>query len=146
VASARTTLATPVSPSFAGSGALGLSAALAGARHATVLDKDAAAIKLIGENLRKLGETGVAKVVRADATGRRRRARAATSSSSIRPTARPGRTGAGGRSTRPAGWRRAPSSRSSWRTTRTSSRRWALRPIDERRYGAAKIAILRKAP
>src|SRR3989454_6148178 len=53
---------------FAGSGALGLEALSRGAAHATFLDKDAAAIKLIGDNLRKLGETGVAKVVRADAT------------------------------------------------------------------------------
>src|SRR5262249_22122441 len=52
---------------FAGSGALGLEALSRGAAHATFLDNDATAIKLIGENLRKLGEAGAAKVVRADA-------------------------------------------------------------------------------
>jgi 16S rRNA (guanine966-N2)-methyltransferase len=53
---------------YAGSGALGLEALSRGAAHATFLDNDAAAVKAIGENLRKLGETGAAKVVRADAT------------------------------------------------------------------------------
>ncbi|MEI9901908.1 MAG: RsmD family RNA methyltransferase [Hyphomicrobium sp.] len=61
-----------------------------GAAHATFLDSDAAAIKLIGENLRKLGETAAAKVIRADATrpppqSRSCPRRLATSSSSIRP-------------------------------------------------------------
>src|SRR6266581_7554556 len=53
---------------FAGSGALGLEALSRGAAHATFLDSDATAIKLIGENLRKLGETAAAKVIRADVT------------------------------------------------------------------------------
>src|SRR5437868_4399225 len=53
---------------FAGSGALGIEALSRGAAHATFLDNDATAIRLIGENLRKLGETGAAKVVRGDAT------------------------------------------------------------------------------
>ena len=53
---------------YAGSGALGLEALSRGAEHVTFLDNDAAAIKAIGENLRKLGETGAAKVVRADMT------------------------------------------------------------------------------
>jgi 16S rRNA (guanine966-N2)-methyltransferase len=51
---------------YAGSGALGLEALSRGAAHATFLDTDPAAIKSIGENLRKLGETGAARVVRAD--------------------------------------------------------------------------------
>ena len=53
---------------FAGSGALGLEALSRGAAHATFLDNDATVVKSIGENLRKLGETAAAKVVRADAT------------------------------------------------------------------------------
>src|SRR5260370_16052238 len=53
---------------FAGSGALGIEALSRGAAHATFLDNDATAIKLIGENLRKLGETGNAKAIRGDAT------------------------------------------------------------------------------
>src|SRR5215218_10794545 len=50
---------------FAGSGALGIEALSRGAAHATFLDNDATAIRLIGENLRKLGEIGNAKVIRA---------------------------------------------------------------------------------
>src|SRR5260370_23407540 len=53
---------------FAASGGLGLEALSRGAAHATFLDNDATAIKLIGENVAKLGETAAAKVVRADAT------------------------------------------------------------------------------
>ena len=53
---------------FAGSGALGIEALSRGAAHVTFLDSDASAIKLIGENLRKLGETENAKLIRADAT------------------------------------------------------------------------------
>jgi len=50
---------------FAGSGALGLEALSRGAAHASFLDSDPTAIKLIGENLRKLGETAAAKVISA---------------------------------------------------------------------------------
>jgi 16S rRNA (guanine966-N2)-methyltransferase len=53
---------------FAGSGALGIEALSRGAVHATFLDNDAAAIRLIGENLRKLGEAANARVIRADVT------------------------------------------------------------------------------
>ena len=53
---------------FAGSGALGLEALSRGAAQATFLDNDAAAVRLIGENIAKLRETAAAKVVRADAT------------------------------------------------------------------------------
>ncbi len=52
---------------FAGTGALGLEALSRGAAHATFLDNDATAIRLIGENVAKLKETAAAKVVRADA-------------------------------------------------------------------------------
>ncbi len=47
---------------YAGSGALGLEALSRGATHVTFLDNEANAIKTIGENLRKLGEAGAAKV------------------------------------------------------------------------------------
>src|SRR5205085_9079060 len=53
---------------FAGSGALGIEALSRGAAHATFLDNDATAIRLIGENLRKIGEAANARVIRADAT------------------------------------------------------------------------------
>ena len=53
---------------FAGSGALGLEALSRGAAHVTFLDSDGQAIRLIGENLRKLGETAAARAIRGDAT------------------------------------------------------------------------------
>ena len=53
---------------FAGSGALGIEALSRGAAHASFLDSDATAIRLIGENLRKIGEAANARVIRADAT------------------------------------------------------------------------------
>ena len=57
---------------FAGTGALGLEALSRGAAHVTFLDNDASAVRLIGENLRKLGETG-----RGQGRARRRPAAAA---------------------------------------------------------------------
>ena len=47
---------TRVLDAFAGSGALGLEALSRGAAHVTFLDNDARSIKLIGENIAKLGE------------------------------------------------------------------------------------------
>jgi 16S rRNA G966 N2-methylase RsmD len=108
---------------FAGSGALGLEALSRGAAHATFLDNDATAIRLIGENLRKLGETGAAKVIRADATARRPAASPATSSSSTRPTAPATPRRRWPPSTRPDGWRRRSSRRWSSPITRTCRRR-----------------------
>ena len=52
---------------FAGSGALGLEALSRGAVHATFLDNDAGAIKLIGDNIRKLGEVAYNEDVAAPA-------------------------------------------------------------------------------
>jgi 16S rRNA (guanine966-N2)-methyltransferase len=76
---------------FAGSGALGIEA-LSRRRGAHHLPRQrSTAIKLIGENLRKLGETAAAKVIRADAMRRRPAASRATSSSSIPLPLRPGR-------------------------------------------------------
>ena len=51
---------------FAGSGALGLEALSRGARHATFVDRDAAAIAVIRRNVENLGEDARATVVRAD--------------------------------------------------------------------------------
>jgi 16S rRNA (guanine966-N2)-methyltransferase len=114
---------------FAGSGALGLEALSRGAAHVTFLDNDATAIKLIGENLRKLGETGSAKVVRADAPYRSGHAAAALAAL------------AG------AGWV-APGAVA---TVELAHNEDLVPPagfeaIDERRYGAAKIVILKGKP
>jgi len=130
---------------FAGSGALGLEALSRGAAHTTFLDKDAAAIKLIGENLRKLGETGVAKVVRADAT-RPPPAREPCDLVFLDPPYRSGQAAPALAALDQAGWL-APGAIV---TVELAHNEDIVPPagfeaIDERRYGAAKIAILRKA-
>src|SRR5205807_9859356 len=130
---------------FAGSGALGLEALSRGAAHATFLDKDAAAIKLIGENLRKLGETGVAKVVRADAT-RPPPAREGCDLVFLDPPYRSGQAAPALAALDEAGWL-APGAIV---TVELAHNEDIVPPagfaaIDERRYGAAKIAILHKA-
>jgi 16S rRNA (guanine966-N2)-methyltransferase len=52
---------------FAGAGALGLEALSRGAAHATLVDRDAAAIKAIHANVAALGVADRAQVVRSDA-------------------------------------------------------------------------------
>jgi len=51
---------------FAGSGALGIEALSRGAEHATFVDNAAAAIKVVGANLRELGLESAASVVKAN--------------------------------------------------------------------------------
>jgi 16S rRNA (guanine966-N2)-methyltransferase len=114
---------------FAGSGALGLEALSRGAAHATFLDNDASAIRLIGENVRKLGEAGSAKVVRADAT-RPPPGPEPCDLVFLDPPYRSGEAAPALAALAGAGWV-APD---------------AVEAIDERRYGAAKIVILRAAP
>lgn len=130
---------------FAGSGALGLEALSRGAAHATFLDSDATAIRLIGENLRKLGETAAAKVVRADAT-RPPSAREACDLVFLDPPYRSGLASAALAALAAAGWLR-PGAIATVELANTED----LPPpagfeaLDERRYGAAKIVILRRA-
>ena len=73
---------------FAGSGALGLEALSRGAEHATFLDNEARAIKLIGDNIRKLARRRPPAWCAATPPGRRPAASPATWCSSIRPIAR----------------------------------------------------------
>jgi 16S rRNA (guanine966-N2)-methyltransferase len=53
---------------FAGTGAMGLEALSRGAAHATFLDTDAAAVKLVERNARHVGEDAGVLVLRRDAT------------------------------------------------------------------------------
>jgi 16S rRNA (guanine966-N2)-methyltransferase len=130
---------------FAGSGALGLEALSRGAAHATFFDNDVGAIKLIGENLRKLGETGAAKVVRADAT-RPPPARESCDLVFLDPPYRSGLATPAIAALTEAGWL-TPSAVATVELANTED----LVPpagyeaIDERRYGAAKIIILRRS-
>lgn len=130
---------------FAGSGAMGLEALSRGAAHVTFLDNDATAIRLIGDNLRKLGETGSAKVVRADAT-RPPPGRDPCDLVFLDPPYRSGHAPAALAALAGAGWV-APGAVV---TVELAHNEDIVPPagfeaIDERRYGAAKIMILRAA-
>jgi 16S rRNA (guanine966-N2)-methyltransferase len=130
---------------FAGSGALGLEALSRGAAHATFLDNDPAAIKLIGENLRKLGETAAAKVVRGDAI-RPPPAREACDLVFLDPPYRSGFAQPALVALAAAGWLKS----DAIATIELANTEDLLPPpgfeaLDERRYGAAKIVILRHA-
>ena len=129
---------------FCGTGALGLEALSRGAAHATFLDNDAAAVKAIGENLRKLGETGAAKVVRADAT-RPPPSRDACDLVLLDPPYRSGQAPAAMKALAEAGWMTT-----GCIVTVECAHNEDLPPppgfaaIDERRYGAAKIVIFKR--
>jgi 16S rRNA (guanine966-N2)-methyltransferase len=131
---------------FAGSGALGIEALSRGAAHATFLDSDATAIRLIGENLRKLGETGAAKVIRADAT-HPPPSREGCDLVFLDPPYRSGQAIPALTALAGAGWLRS----GAIATVEIGNTEDLLLPprfetIDERRYGAAKILILRHTP
>lgn len=129
---------------FAGSGALGLEALSRGAARATFLDNDATTIKLIGENLRKLGETNAAKVVRADAT-HPPPTREACDLAFLDPPYRSGLAGPALAALTAAGWLKPDAI-----VTVELAGGEDLAPspgfeaIDERRYGGAKIVFLRR--
>lgn len=128
---------------FAGSGALGLEALSRGAAHVTFLDNDSRSIKLIGDNLRLLGEVAAAKVVRTDAT-RPPPARALCDLVFLDPPYRSGLSVPALAALAEAGWL-APDAIV---TVELAHNEDIIAPngfeqIDERRYGAAKIVILR---
>ena len=130
---------------FAGTGALGLEALSRGAAHATFLDNDATAIRLIGENLRKLGETGSAKVVRADAS-RPPPGREPCDLVFLDPPYRSGEAAPALAALASAGWLAS----GAIVTVELAHNEDIVPPagfeaIDERRYGAAKFVILRAA-
>ena len=131
---------------YAGSGALGLEALSRGAAHATFLDSDPAAIRSIGENLRKLGETATAKVVRADVT-RPPPAREPCDLVFLDPPYRSGQGAAAISALAEAGWLAA----DAIVTVELAHNEDIAAPpgfavIDQRRYGAAKIVILKRTP
>ena len=138
-------IAARVLDAFAGSGALGLEALSRGAAHATFLDNDAASITLIGENVRKLGETAAAKVVRADVT-RPPLAREPCDLVFLDPPYRSGLAAPALAALATAGWF-ATDAIATVELAKSEdlgdARLFEL--IDERRYGAAKIVIIRYA-
>ena len=131
---------------FAGSGALGMEALSRGAAHATFFDTNPTAVKLVGENLRKLGETASAKVVRADAA-RPPPAREPCDLVFLDPPYRSGLADPAISALADAGWLTP----DAVITVELASNEDLVPPtgfttIDERRYGAAKIVILRRTP
>ncbi|MBN9090462.1 MAG: 16S rRNA (guanine(966)-N(2))-methyltransferase RsmD [Reyranella sp.] len=131
---------------FAGSGALGIEALSRGAAHTTFLDNDATAIRLIGENLRKMGETANARVIRADAT-RPPPSREGCDLVFLDPPYRSGLAAPALTALAKAGWL-APGAIAAVELGNTEDlvAPSGFEPIDERRYGAAKIVILRYRP
>jgi len=131
---------------FAGSGALGIEALSRGATHATFLDNDATAIRLIGESLRKLGETDNAKVIRADAT-RPPPSREACDLVFLDPPYRSGQASPALAALSAAGWLR-PGALAivEFASSEDMPPPPGFATIDERRYGLAKILILRHTP
>ncbi len=120
---------------FAGTGALGLEALSRGAAHCTFVEKDRAALDVLGANIARLGAAARATSAPRPSSTRRRRPGPATSSSSTRPTApaspRPRS------SAPPHGSRRAAGSASSFRT-----RSWRFPPASKRRPNAASARRL----
>jgi 16S rRNA (guanine966-N2)-methyltransferase len=131
---------------FAGSGALGIEALSRGAAHATFLDNDATAIRLIGENLRKVGEAANAKVIRADAT-RPPPSREGCDLVFLDPPYRSGLAAPALTALAEAGWLAAGAIATvELGNTEDLIAPACFEPVDERRYGAAKIVILRYRP
>lgn len=128
---------------FAGSGALGLEALSRGAAHATFLDNDARAIKLIGGNIAKLGETANAKVVRADCT-RPPPGREPCDLVFLDPPYKSGLAAPALAALAAEGWL-APGAIATVELAATEDLGAAplFDTIDERRYGAARILILK---
>jgi 16S rRNA (guanine966-N2)-methyltransferase len=131
---------------FAGSGALGLEALSRGAGHVTFLDNDAAAIRAIGDNLRKLGETAAATLVRGDAT-RPPPARQACDLAFLDPPYRSGLAARALAALDRAGWI-APAAVVSIELAHNEDLALpeGFAALDERRYGAAKLILLRRRP
>jgi 16S rRNA (guanine966-N2)-methyltransferase len=131
---------------FAGSGALGIEALSRGAAHATFIDNDAHSIRTIGDNLRKVKETATAKVVRADAS-RPPPSREACDLVFLDPPYRSGLAAPALTALAEAGW----IAKGTIATVELANNEDLAVPtgfeqIDERRYGAAKILILKYAP
>jgi 16S rRNA (guanine966-N2)-methyltransferase len=131
---------------FAGSGALGIEALSRGAAHATFLDNDATAIRLIGENLRKIGEATNAKAIRGDAT-RPPPSREGCDLVFLDPPYRSGLAAPALTALAEAGWLK-PGAVATVELANTEDivLPTGFEAVDERRYGAAKIVILRHAP
>ncbi len=131
---------------FAGTGALGLEALSRGAAFATFMDTQTAAMETIAENLRAMKEQQNAALVRGDAT-RPPAARQACSLIFLDPPYRSGVIPAALMVLKAQGWI-APQALICCEVAATED----IAPpegfavLDQRKYGAAKIVLLRQGP
>ena len=130
---------------FAGCGALGLEALSRGAAHASFIDSSAEAVRAIGENLRTLKETANARVLRTDATQPQPApAGAACTLAFLDPPYRSGLGAPALAALARAGWL-APGAICALEigTKEDLDPVAGFAVMDERRYGAARILLLR---
>lgn len=130
---------------FAGSGALGLEALSRGAAHATFMETAAAALEAVRRNAEACREQDNAEILRADAT-RPPKARAACSIAFLDPPYHKGLAAPALTALAKAGWL-AESAICCVELSADEdfSPPEGFQPLDERRYGAAKIVLLRFA-
>jgi len=131
---------------FAGTGALGLEALSRGAAFVTFMDTQTAAMEAIAENLRAMKEQPNAALVRADAT-RPPKAREACSLIFLDPPYRSGVIPATLVALKAQGWI-APDAVIACEVAATEDvlPPEGFAPLDQRKYGAAKIVLLQHAP
>ncbi|HZB91163.1 MAG TPA: 16S rRNA (guanine(966)-N(2))-methyltransferase RsmD [Stellaceae bacterium] len=131
---------------FAGTGAFGLEALSRGAAHASFIEKDRAALKALSANIKALGEERHAAVLPGDALHPPRPA-AAASLAFLDPPYGEDVAAAALTALAEAGWL-APDALA---VVEVAAKREVTAPpgftlLEERRYGAAKLAFLRFAP
>jgi 16S rRNA (guanine966-N2)-methyltransferase len=129
---------------FAGTGALGFEALSRGAAHATFMDTDAAALEAARANAERLGEAGRAMVMRADAV-HPPAASAPCAIVFLDPPYGSGRAGPGLAALEERGWladRALAAVEVGARESFDPPHRFEV--LDERRFGAARIIILRR--
>lgn len=130
---------------FCGTGAFALEALSRGAASATLIDKDPAAIALVHRNLAALGESAKARVLQTDAT-QPPRATGTHTLVFLDPPYRSGLAGAALAALDTAGWL-TPDALCIVEIERSEP--FAAPPgfgvLDERNYGRARFAFLRKA-
>ena len=129
---------------FAGAGALGLEALSRGAAEAVFIERDRDALAALRRNIESLGETGRSRIIAGDAA-RPPRAAAACALAFLDPPYRSGLAGPALLALAEAGWLTADAL-----VAIELAAREELPPaegftlIDQRRYGAAQIVLLRR--
>jgi 16S rRNA (guanine966-N2)-methyltransferase len=135
----------PVLDAFAGTGALGLEALSRGAARATFIESDRAALEALRRNVAALGEADRAQIIAGDAT-RPPPASAPVALAFLDPPYRSGLAGPALAALAAAGWL-GPGALAAVEVAAKED--FAPPPgferLDDRRYGAARLLILRRA-